>query len=337
MAEPISRPEAAAPLLEVRGLVKHFATRRTVWDAIGRRPAQFLRAVDGVSLEVFRGQTLGLVGESGCGKSTLGRTLVGLWQPDAGEVRYAGTEITHLSDGARKPFTRRIQMVFQDPYSSLNPRQRVANTLREVLDVHNLGEPMTRADTVIDLLRKVGLAAVDGRKFPGEFSGGQRQRVGIARALAVSPELLIADEPVSALDVSIQAQILRLLLDLREQLHLTMIFISHDLRVIRYLSDAVAVMYLGKIVERAPTRELFRGPLHPYTRGLLGAVPEVGVSQRREVIRMEGELPSAINVPGGCRFHPRCPFKVARCTEEVPELREMGTGHQVACHLAREI
>jgi oligopeptide/dipeptide ABC transporter ATP-binding protein len=326
-----------AELLSVRNVVKHFEMKRTVLDTLARKPARTLKAVDGISFSLARGETLGLVGESGCGKSTLGRTLVGLWKPEKGEIFYDGIEITGLAEEQRKPFTRKMQMVFQDPYSSLNPRMRAADALREVLEVHGLGDPVNRADAVVDLLRKVGLSAEDGAKVPGEFSGGQRQRIGIARALAVSPELLVADEPVSALDVSIQAQILKLLLDLREQFHLTMIFISHDLRVVRYLSDSVAVMYLGQIVEQAPTRELFKSPVHPYTRGLLGAVPEVGAHRRREVIRIEGELPSAINVPGGCRFHPRCPFAVAQCRAEVPALRTLSTGHLVACHLAEEI
>lgn len=338
MADLAATPQAAtSPLLQVEGLVKHFATKRTLFDAIQRRPTRRLKAVDGVSFALPRGQVLGLVGESGCGKSTLGRTLVGLWRPDAGKVLYEGTDLTHLPDEARKPFTRKMQMVFQDPYSSLNPRLKVADALGEVLDVHRIGSLAERRMRVQHLLQSVGLSGVDGQKYPGEFSGGQRQRIGIARALAVGPQLLIADEPVSALDVSIQAQILKLLLDLRESLHLTMIFISHDLRVVRYLSDEVAVMYLGQIVEQAETRELFRHPRHPYTRGLLGAVPEVGAHPRRESIQLMGELPSAINVPTGCRFHPRCPYKVARCTEEVPRLRELSTGHRVACHLAEEV
>jgi oligopeptide/dipeptide ABC transporter ATP-binding protein len=327
----------ATPLLEVVDLVKHFEAKRTVLDLIQRKPPRYLKAVDGVSFAVPKGQTLGLVGESGCGKSTLGRALVGLWRPDSGQVLYEGLDIAGLSDEARKPFARKMQMVFQDPFSSLNPRLRVAAAMREVLDVHGLHAPAERRAKVEEILRSVGLSADDGQKYPGEFSGGQRQRIGIARALAVGPQLLVADEPVSALDVSIQAQILTLLLGLRESLHLTMLFISHDLRVVRYLSDAVAVMYLGQIVEHAPTRELFRRPMHPYTRGLLGAVPEVGAHPRRETIQLEGELPSAINVPRGCRFHPRCPYKVARCMEEMPVVRELSIGHRVACHLAEEI
>lgn len=337
MADAVPDLKPTPALIAAVDLVKHFATKRTIWDGLTRRPQRWVKAVDGVSLSVHRGQTLGLVGESGCGKSTLGRSIVGLWEPDAGEVQYGGRTISRLSEAERIPYTRRMQMIFQDPYSSLNPRLRVADALTEVLSVHGIGEPASRAERAAELLIQVGLSPEDGARFPGEFSGGQRQRVGIARALAVSPELLVADEPVSALDVSIQAQILKLLLDLRERFHLTMIFISHDLRVVRYLSDGVAVMYLGKIVEEAATRELFRRPIHPYTRGLLGAVPEVGVHRRREVIRLEGELPSAINVPVGCRFHPRCPFRVAQCTQEVPVLREMEGGHWVACHLAEEI
>lgn len=338
MADSREAPAAVDPLLSARGLVKHFALKRTLLDAALGKPARSVKAVDGVSFDLWRGQTLGLVGEIGCGKSTLGRTLVGLWKPDAGELLYEGMDLIGLRDEARLLDRRKkIQMVFQDPYSSLNPRMKVGAALREVLDVHRLGAPAGRGERVLELIRSVGLLKTDSEKYPGELSGGQRQRVGIARALAVGPQLLIADEPVSALDVSIQAQILRLLLDLRESLHLTMIFISHDLRVIRRLSDVVAVMYLGQIVEQAPTRELYRAPLHPYTRGLLGAVPEMKAEKRRPTLRLAGDLPSAIDVPSGCRFHPCCPFKADRCAHEIPTLREIDPGRRVACHFAEEI
>jgi oligopeptide transport system ATP-binding protein len=240
-----------------------------------------------------------------------------------------------LGDEELIPYRKRIQVVFQDPYASLNPRQRVGRTLREVLEVHGIDSPAGRRRRVERLLGQVGLSPSDADKYPGEFSGGQRQRIGIARALAVEPELLIADEPLSALDVSIQAQILQLLLDLRASLGLTMIFISHDLRVVRYLSDEVAVMYLGKIVEQAPTTELFARPQHPYTLALLSAVPEVG-APRRELIPIEGEPPSAVRLPPGCRFHPRCPWRIDRCLQQSPELIELLPGHSVACHVAQE-
>ncbi len=330
------RPEArpvAESLLEVRNLVKHFPLPRTIVDAVLRRAPEQVRAVDGVSFELERGKTLGLVGESGCGKSTLGRCILRLYDADAGEVRFGGIDLMSLKDEALIPYRKRIQVVFQDPYSSLNPRQSVGNTLLEVLDVHEIGTPGERRQRVVHLLTQVGLRPADAHKYPGEFSGGQRQRIGIARALAVEPELLIADEPLSALDVSIQAQILQLLLDLRASLGLTMIFISHDLRVVRYLSDEVAVMYLGKIVERAPTAELFARPQHPYTLALLAAVPEVG-GERRDAVPVEGEPPSAVRVPLGCRFHPRCPWKVERCVLEEPELKRLLPGHTVACHVA---
>jgi oligopeptide/dipeptide ABC transporter ATP-binding protein len=248
-------------------------------------------------------------------------------------VRFGGVDLMQLNDHDLIPYRKRMQVVFQDPYSSLNPRQSVGSTLLEVLDVHSLGAQGDRRRRVAQLLTQVGLRPSDAHKYPGEFSGGQRQRIGIARALAVEPDLLIADEPLSALDVSIQAQILQLLLDLRASLGLTMIFISHDLRVVRYLSDEVAVMYLGKIVERAPTAELFARPQHPYTLALLSAVPEVG-STRREAIDIEGEPPSAVHVPQGCRFHPRCPWKVERCLHESPDLKALLPGHVVACHVA---
>lgn len=320
------------PLLDVRDLVKHFPLPHTLLDGALRRPAESVRAVDGVSFSLARGRTLGLVGESGCGKSTLGRCILRLYDADRGEVRFDGVDLMRLTDEALVPYRRRMQVVFQDPYSSLNPRRTIESTLLEVLDVHQIGAAGDRRRRVAPLLAQVGLNPSDAHKYPGEFSGGQRQRVGIARALAVEPELLIADEPLSALDVSIQAQILQLLLDLRDSLGLTMIFISHDLRVVRYLSDDVAVMYLGKIVERAPTADLFVRPQHPYTIALLSAVPEVGDGRRGEVV-IEGEPPSAVRIPQGCRFHPRCPWKVDRCLRESPELREVLPGHQAACHV----
>ena len=323
----------AEPLLEVRDLVKHFPLPHGLLDAVLRRPPEKVQAVDGVSFDLERGKTLGLVGESGCGKSTLGRCILRLYDADQGEVRFDGVDLMRLDEGSLLPYRKRMQVVFQDPYSSLNPRQSVGNTLLEVLDVHGIGAMADRRRRVTQLLTQVGLRPADAHKYPGEFSGGQRQRIGIARALAVEPDLLIADEPLSALDVSIQAQILQLLLDLRSSLGLTMIFISHDLRVVRYLSDEVAVMYLGKIVERAPTAELFARPQHPYTLALLSAVPEVG-STRREMIDIEGEPPSAVRVPQGCRFHPRCPWKVERCLHESPELKQLLPGHEVACHVA---
>ena len=334
MGEPVSAPPL--PLLEVRDLVKHFPLPHTLLDVALRRSPEHVRAVDGVSFTLGRGRTLGLVGESGCGKSTLGRCVLRLHDADRGEVRFDGVDLMGLTETGLAPYRKRMQVVFQDPYASLNPRQRVDRTLHEVLQVHAIGTPGDRHRRVEELLVQVGLSPADGRKYPGEFSGGQRQRIGIARALAVEPELLIADEPLSALDVSIQAQILQLLLDLRASLGLTMIFISHDLRVVRYLSDEVAVMYLGRIVERAPTAELFARPRHPYTMALLSAVPEVG-GVRREPTPIEGEPPSAVRIPGGCRFHPRCPWKIERCPRESPELDELEPGHLVACHVARDL
>jgi oligopeptide transport system ATP-binding protein len=327
--------DGATPLLEVRDLVKHFPLPHTLLDVVLRRPPEHVRAVDGVSFTLDRGHTLGLVGESGCGKSTLGRCVLRLYEADRGAVLFDGVDLAKLGETELAPYRKRMQVVFQDPYASLNPRQRVDVTLREVLDVHAIGPPSRRGARVSELLVQVGLSPADGHKYPGEFSGGQRQRVGIARALAVEPELLIADEPLSALDVSIQAQILQLLLDLRTSLGLTMIFISHDLRVVRYLSDEVAVMYLGTIVERAPTAELFARPQHPYTMALLSAVPEVG-GPRRDPAPIEGEPPSAVRIPGGCRFHPRCPWKVERCVRDTPALAELLPSHTVACHVAAE-
>jgi len=331
----VDEDRARLPLLEVRDLVKHFPLPHTLLDVVLRRTPEHVRAVDGVSLTLARGRTLGLVGESGCGKSTLGRCLLRLHDADRGAVLFDGVDLMKLSESEMAPFRKRMQVVFQDPYASLDPRQRVGATLREVLDVHEIGAPSSRPGRVGELLVQVGLSPADAHKYPGEFSGGQRQRVGIARALAVEPEILIADEPLSALDVSIQAQILQLLLDLRDSLGLTMVFISHDLRVVRYLSDEVAVMYLGTIVEHAPTSELFARPQHPYTMALLSAVPEVG-GPRREPAPIEGEPPSAVRVPAGCRFHPRCPVRVERCLRESPALEPLLPRHLAACHVAAE-
>jgi len=322
------------PLLNVRNLIKHFPLPRSPVDLVRRRAPERVHAVDGVSFALDRGRTLGLVGESGCGKSTLGRCVLRLYRPDAGEMWYEDVDLARLDERGLLPYRKRMQVVLQDPYSSLDPRQTVGSALLEVLAVHAIGTPQDRPERVAQLLAQVGLRPHDARKYPGEFSGGQRQRIGIARALAVGPELLIADEPVSALDVSIQAQILALMLDLRRSLGLTMIFISHDLRVVRYLSDEVAVMYLGKIVEHAPAADLFARPRHPYTLALLAAIPEVG-DDPKPAVEIRGEPTSAVHLPGGCRFHPRCPWKVDRCLTEAPELRELAEGHRVACHEAR--
>jgi len=321
------------PLLSVRNLVKYFPLPRSPVDVVRRRAQERVHAVDGVSFDLDRGQTLGLVGESGCGKSTLGRCLLRLYRPDAGEMWFEGVDLAQLDDRGLQPYRKRMQVVLQDPYSSLDPRQTVGSALLEVLTVHAIGAPHERHERIVGLLAQVGLRPADARKYPGEFSGGQRQRIGIARALAVGPELLVADEPVSALDVSIQAQILDLLLGLRRSLGLTMIFISHDLRVVRYLSDHVAVMYLGKIVEHAPAADLFAHPRHPYTLALLSAIPEVG-EDPQATVEIRGEPTSAVRLPTGCRFHPRCPWKVDRCLHEAPELRVLSSGHRVACHEA---
>jgi oligopeptide/dipeptide ABC transporter ATP-binding protein len=317
-------------LIRVRALSKWFELPRSVLDGLRGRPRHRIHAVNGVSLTLRRGQTLGLVGESGCGKSTLARCLVGLLPPDEGQILYEDIDLAALDGAGWQPYRRRLQMVFQDPFSSLNPRQRIRDALAEVLAVHRLAEPGQRGRRVSELLQQVGLAAADATKFPGEFSGGQRQRIAIARALAVRPEVLVADEPLSALDVSIQAQILRLLLELRNRLRLTMLFVSHDLRTVRYVSDSVAVMYLGRIVEYGPAAAIFERPRHPYTQALLASVPGAGAAGAR----LSGEPPSAIHPPQGCPFHPRCPFRVQRCMAEAPLLRDLGDGQMAACHLA---
>ena len=323
-------PVASRPLLEAVGLGKQF-TLKGGWFGRGR---QTVHAVDDVSFRVYPGETLGLVGESGCGKSTLARCLVRLHAISSGTLRFEDQDITHLSTQAMRPLRARLQMVFQDPGASLNPRRRIGDLLAEPLRVHGVERPADIAARVRELLGLVGLREAHLQRFPHEFSGGQRQRIGIARALALSPRLIIADEPVSALDVSIQAQILNLLAELQEELGLTYIFIAHDLSVVRQVSTRTAVMYLGSIVEMGPSDELFAQPLHPYTQALISAVPvaEVDPSRRRSRIIIAGDPPSPLAPPPGCRFAPRCPVSQALCRTERPALRALGEERMVACH-----
>ncbi len=330
-------PTAPEPLLAVRDLAKHFPITRGV--LFGKRVGE-VRAVDGVSFEVRRGETLGIVGETGCGKSTTARLVMRLLDATAGEVRFDGRDITHLQGAELKAVRREMQMIFQDPYSSLNPRKTVGSIVGEPLAVHGLhkdrGERKRRVGELMDM---VGLNPEHYNRYPHEFSGGQRQRIGVARALALGPRLLIADEPVSALDVSIQAQVLNLLRDLQRRLSLSLVFISHDLSVVRHMCDRVAVMYLGKIVEIGPGDELYDFPRHPYTGALLSAVPVVGSSRPARAPRgLGGEAPSPANPPGGCRFHTRCPKAQERCSVQEPPLEDQGTGTRAACHypLSRE-
>jgi oligopeptide transport system ATP-binding protein len=320
-------------LLEVRHLVKHF----TVGGGLFGGAPGVVRAVDDVSFAIRRGETLGLVGESGCGKTTTGRCILQLERATSGAVIFEGRDLTALDAAALRPVRRRMQVIFQDPYSSLNPRMTVGQILAEPIAVHGLIPDATRRRArVRDLLQRVGLLPQHADRYPHQLSGGQRQRVGIARALAVEPSLIICDEPVSALDVSIQAQIINLLEDLQAELHLTYLFIAHDLAVVRHISDRVAVMYLGRIVEVADRRELYDNPLHPYTKALLAAVPipdpALEASRPRPVLG--GEVPSPLNPPSGCVFHPRCPIAVDRCRVEIPPLREVAPGHWAACLLA---
>ena len=322
----------AQKIVEVRDLCQWFPVKRTMADSILRRPHRYVRAVDNVSLDIYEGECLGLVGESGCGKSTLARTIIRLYKPTSGQVFLEGTDISTLSDKAMRPLRPRMQMIFQDPYSSLNPRMSVRATISEILKYHNVVPDSQINDRVIELMSMCGLSADYADRFPGEFSGGQQQRVGIARALALQPKFIIADEPVSALDVSIQAQIINLLGDLQQQLGLTILFISHDLRVVRHITHRVAVMYLGSVMELGPTEETFRKPFHPYTSVLMKAAPVMDPRNRTREYAIEGETPSPINMPSGCRFHPRCPYCTDRCRTEKPELREIAPGRFVACH-----
>lgn len=325
------------PLLEVQGLKQHFPIHGGV---LYRRIAT-VHAVDGVDLQIFPGETLGLVGESGCGKSTLGRSIARLYRPTEGQVHFRGHDITRFSKSQMRPLRRHMQMIFQDPYESLNPRHTVGEILTEPFVIHQQGTDAERQVWVTDLLKRVGLGESAKNRYPHEFSGGQRQRIGIARAIAQKPQLVICDEPVSALDVSIQSQVINLLLDLQRDLGLTYLFIAHDLAVVRHVSDRVAVMYLGKIVELTDADRILQSPLHPYTKALSAAVPIPDPSVQRRHKPLEGEVPSPLKPPSGCRFHTRCPFVVERCRQEVPALRTIPTGetkpHQVACHRAEEL
>lgn len=322
----------ATPLLEVNGLSKQYVISGGTWKRLTRKPQDVLHAVDGVSLRISQGEILGLVGESGSGKTTLGRCLLRLIEPSGGQVLYKGQNILDLPQGRMQEVRRKMQLIFQDPFSSLNPRMTVRETLAEVLTVHRLCAPSQVDGRIGELLHMVGLPADAMQRYPRHFSGGQRQRIGIARALAVQPEFIVADEPVSAVDVSIQAQVLNLLKDLKTQLGLTMLFIAHDLSVVQYISTRVGVMYLGKIVEVAPRKQLFAHPRHPYTQGLLLAAPQPDPLHRTTRIAVEGEPPSPLHPPPGCRFHTRCVLASERCRVEEPLLQDIGGGHMVACH-----
>jgi peptide/nickel transport system ATP-binding protein len=319
----------SAPVIEVAGLKKYFPVKKGVL----RRTTGHVFAVDGISFAIGAGETLGLVGESGCGKSTVARTVLRLIEPTGGSIRLGGKDITHLGKRALRPHRRQMQIIFQDPFSSLNPRMPAGHIVGEPLDVHGIMHGQQKEGRVAELFDQVGLRPAQMRSFPHEFSGGQRQRICIARALALNPRLIVADEPVSALDVSIQAQVINLLMDLQRTHNLSYLFIAHDLAVVEHISHRIAVMYLGKIVEYADKKTLFAQPLHPYTEALLSAVPVPNPRLRREKRLLEGDVPSPIKPPPGCSFHTRCPYATARCQREHPPLREISPGHGVACHL----
>ncbi|HEY6979458.1 dipeptide ABC transporter ATP-binding protein [Reyranella sp.] len=316
-------------VLEVKDLKKHFPVRK----GLLRRTVGQVYAVDGISFSIGEGQTLGLVGESGCGKSTAGRAVLRLIEPSAGKVTMTGRDITHLSKKDLRPYRRQMQIVFQDPFSSLNPRMTAGDIVGEPLLVHGVARGKERREQVAALFERVGLRAAQMANYPHQFSGGQRQRIGIARALALGPKLIVGDEPVSALDVSIQAQVINLLQDLQRERKLSYLFISHNLAVVEHISHRIAVMYLGRIVEYADTRSIFTRPQHPYTEALLSAVPVPDPAVKRQKRLLQGDVPSPVNPPPGCHFHTRCPYAVARCKVESPSLREIAPGHHVSCHL----
>jgi len=315
-------------LIEVKELKKYFK--------VGRK--QHLKAVDGVSFNIKRGETLGLVGESGCGKTTCGRTVIGLYEATSGEVLYDGVSVHKLNKAKRKDFTRKAQIILQDPYASLNPRMTVGDIIGEGIDIHNLHTGVEKQDRIYELLTLVGLNDEHASRFPHEFSGGQRQRIGIARALAIEPEFIVCDEPISALDVSIQAQVVNLLIKLQRELSLTYLFIAHDLSMVKHISDRIGVMYLGHMMELTTSESLYKNPLHPYTQALLSAIPEPDPEMGRikNRIELEGEVPNPINPAPGCRFSTRCRYAKAICSQLIPELKEVGSGHYVACHLIQK-
>jgi oligopeptide transport system ATP-binding protein len=316
-------------LLEIRDLKKHFP----VGQALFSRNKDVLKAVDGVNLSVEQGETLGLVGESGCGKSTLGRAILRLIEPTSGEVYFEGKNLLAMSQRELRDMRRQMQIIFQDPYASLNPRMRVGDIVGEGLEIHKIAKGRAKRDRVIELLRQVGLREDHYGRYPHEFSGGQRQRIGIARALGVGPKFIVCDEPVSSLDVSIQAQIINLLQELQEKMHLTYLFISHDLRVVEHISHRVAIMYLGKVVEIAQSDTIYRDAKHPYTRALLSSVPIPEVDGKKERVLLQGDVPSPVNPPSGCAFHPRCAYRAGICDQMEPPLDFDAASHGVACHV----
>ncbi len=329
---PSNKNGRSKDLIQVKNLVKYYPVR----GGVLRRVIAWVKAVDDISFTIKEGETLGLVGESGCGKTTAGHTLLRLIPPTSGSVFFDGVDVFQLKGKALKEMRRKMQVVFQDPYASLDPRLPIGESVAEGLKIHGIGTSRERVDRVMEMLRKVGLEDYHANRYPHEFSGGQRQRIGIARALTLQPKFIVLDEPVSALDVSIQAQVLNLLKDLQQEFGLTYLFVAHNLAVVEHISDRVAVMYLGKIVEMAPRDDLFRKPLHPYTQALMSAIPIPDPTAKRERVILKGDVPSPLNPPSGCRFHPRCPVARENCAVDEPFLRELHPGHQVACHYAED-